>query len=298
MTNIKQIKKYLNKPSRAAYLFLAPSLLILLVFAIIPLIASLVISVMNMNIFFTDTSFAGVKNFIQAFQEERFWNALKNTVVFVIFEVPLQIAIGLLIANALTETNFFNKAARTIFFLPVICSMAAVGIVWSILLDGNIGLVPYLLEKVGMESPTFFRDVKTAMPTVIGMTVWKNLGYTMSILVVGIQGISKSYYEASEIDGANKVNQFFHITLPQLKNTLGFCMITNTIGSLQVFDQVYVTTQGGPQYSTETLVQYIYKTGFNQPYNLGYASALSVLLLIVILIISFPMYRKMFIKTD
>ncbi|WP_099469893.1 carbohydrate ABC transporter permease [Konateibacter massiliensis] len=298
MTKIKQIKKYFNKPSRAAYLFLMPSLLILLVFAIIPLIASLVISVMNMNIFFTDISFAGVKNFIQAFQDERFWNALKNTVVFVAFEVPLQIVIGLLVANALTNTNFFNKMARTIFFLPVICSMAAIGIVWSILLDGNIGLVPYLLEKLGMESPTFFRDVKTAMPTVIGMTVWKNFGYTMSILVVGIQGISKSYYEASEIDGANKVDQFFHITLPQLKSALGFCVITNTIGSLQVFDQVYVTTQGGPQYSTETLVQYIYKTGFSQPYDLGYASALSVLLLVVILIISFPMYRNMFIKAD
>jgi len=298
MNYIKQIKKFLNKPSRAAYLFLAPSLIILFVFAIVPLIASLVISVMHMNIFFTDTSFAGLKNFMHAFQDERFWNALKNTIVFVVIEVPLQIVIGLLIANALTKTNLFNKAARTIFFLPVICSMAAVGIVWSILLDGNIGLVPYLLEKIGMGTPTFFRDVKTAMPTVIGMTVWKNFGYTMSILVVGIQGISRSYYEAAEIDGANKVDQFFCITLPQLKSTLGFCLITNTIGSLQVFDQVYVTTQGGPQYSTETLVQYIYKTGFNQPYDLGYASALSVLLLVVILIISFPMYKRMFMKTD
>lgn len=298
MKKIKLIIKYLNKPSRVAYLFLMPSLLILLMYAIIPLIASLVISVMNMNIFFSDTSFAGIKNFIHAFQDERFWNALKNTVVFVIFEVPLQIIIGLLVANALTKTNFFNKMARTIFFLPVICSMAAIGIVWSILLDGNIGLIPYLLEKAGMESPTFFRDVKTAMPTVIGMTVWKNFGYTMSILVVGIQGISRSYYEASEIDGANKINQFFYITLPQLRSALGFCIITNTIGSLQVFDQVYVTTQGGPQYSTETLVQYIYKTGFSQPYDLGYASALSVLLLTVILIISFPMYRNMFMRTD
>lgn len=298
MTYLKQIRKYFNKPSRAAYLFLAPSITILLVFAIIPLIASLIISVMNMNIFFTDTSFAGVKNFIHAFQDMRFWNALKNTVVFVVVEVPIQIILGLLVANALTKTSLFNKMARTIFFLPVICSMAAIGIVWSILLDGNIGLIPYLLEKIGMGTPTFFRDVKTAMPTVIAMTVWKNFGYTMSILVVGIQGISRSYYEAAEIDGANKFNQFFCITLPQLKSTLGFCLITNTIGSLQVFDQVYVTTQGGPQYSTETLVQYIYKTGFSQPYDLGYASALSVLLLVVILIISFPMYKRIFIKMD
>ncbi|MDD2972356.1 MAG: sugar ABC transporter permease [Lachnospiraceae bacterium] len=298
MKKLESIKRYLNKPSRIAYVFLAPSLIVLLVFAIIPLIASLIISVMNMNIFFTDTSFAGISNFIQAFQDGRFWNALLNTVVFVVFEVPLQIVIGLLVANALTKTTVFNKVARSIFFLPVICSMAAIGIVWSILLDGNIGLVPYLLEKIGIPNATFFRDVKTAMPTVIAMTVWKNFGYTMSILVVGIQGISTSYYEAAQIDGANKIEQFFNITLPQLKDTLGFCLITNTIGSLQVFDQVYVTTQGGPQYKTETLVQYIYKTGFSQPYNLGYASALSVLLLVVILLISFSMYRNMFMKTD
>lgn len=298
MKKIYDLKKYLNRPSRIAYVFLAPSLVVLLIFAIIPLFASLVISVMNINIFFTDTSYAGLTNFVQAFSDERFWNALINTVVFVLFEVPLQIIIGLLVANALTKTTLFNKAARSVFFLPVICSMAAIGIVWSILLDGNIGFIPYLLEKIGIRNVTFFRDVRTAMPTVIAMTVWKNFGYTMSILIVGIQGISQSYYEASEIDGAGKVKQFFYITLPQLKDTLGFCLITNTIGSLQVFDQVYVTTQGGPQFSTETLVQYIYKTGFNQPYNLGYASALSVLLLIVILFISFPMYRKIFMKAD
>lgn len=176
--------------------------------------------------------------------------------------------------------------------------MAAVGIIWSILLDTNIGFIPYVLEQIGIHNVTFFRNAKTAMPTVIAMTVWKNFGYTMSILVVGIQGISQSYYEASEIDGAGKTAQFFKITLPLLKPTLGFCLITNTIGSLQVFDQVYVTTQGGPQFKTETLVQYIYKTGFNQPYNLGYACALSVLLLVVILAISLPMYKNMFINQN
>ena len=179
-----------------------PSILVLFVFAIIPLMACLVISLFDMNIFFTDTSFTGAHNFITAFQDTRFWNALLNTVIFVLFEVPLQIVIGLLTANALVKTSLFNKAARSIFFLPVVCSMAAVGIIWSILLDTNIGFIPYLLEQIGIHNATFFRNAKTAMPTVIAMTVWKNFGYTMSILVVGIQGISQSYYEASEIDGA------------------------------------------------------------------------------------------------
>lgn len=295
---MKKIKGYWNNPSKAAYLFLTPSLVILIVFAVIPLIASLVISILNINIFFNNTGFAGAANFLRAFGDERFWNALKNTVIFVMLEVPLQLVIGLLVANVLTKTTWFNQVARSIFFLPVICSMAAIGIVWSILLDGNIGFIPYLLEKIGIEGTAFFRDAKTAMPTVIAMTVWKNFGYTMSILIVGIQGISENYYEAARIDGATRTQQFFSITLPLLKETLGFCLITNTIGSLQVFDQVYVTTQGGPQFKTETLVQYIYKTGFNQPYDLGYASALSVLLLIVILIISLPMYKKMYITKE
>lgn len=298
MERLKNIRRYWNRPDKAAYLFLLPSLIVLFVFALIPLGASLVISLFDMNIFFTDTQFAGIRNFVQAFTDDRFWNALFNTVVFVVFEVPLQIVIGLLVANALTKTSLFNKAARSIFFLPVVCSMAAVGIVWSILLDGNIGFIPYLLEKVGIHNAMFFRDAKMAMPTVIAMTVWKNFGYTMSILVVGIQGISPNYYEAASMDGAGRVRQFFSITLPLLKQTLGFCLITNTIGSLQVFDQVYVTTQGGPQYKTETLVQYIYKNGFSQPYELGYACALSVLLLVLILVISMPMYKNMFMRQE
>lgn len=116
----------------------------------------------------------------------------------------------------------------------------------------------------------------------------------MSILVVGIQAIPKDYFEASEIDGANKIQQFFKITIPQLLPSLGFCLITNLIGSLQVFDQVYVTTGGGPQRATETLVYYIYKTGFTNPFDLGYASAISVLMLLVILALSLPVYFKMF----
>jgi multiple sugar transport system permease protein len=174
--------------------------------------------------------------------------------------------------------------------------MTAVGITWSLLTDQTIGLIPYFLKIIGIERATFFRDPSTAMATVIAMTIWKNFGYTMSILVVGIQSISKNYFEASEIDGASKVQQFFYITIPCLLPYLGFCLITNLIGSLQVFDQVFVTTQGGPQYKTETLVYYIYKMGFSQPFDLGYASAMSVLMLIIILTLSFPLYKKFFMQ--
>ncbi len=293
---MKHTHALLYEPTKIAYIFLLPSLLVLFVFAVIPLISAIVIAFMNMDIFFTDIFFSGFENFKNIFSDSRFWNALRNTVVFAVIEVPIQIGLGLIVANALSSTSWFCKVSRTIFFIPVVCSMAAVGIIWSILLDGNIGFIPYILNKLGIEGLNFFRDPRTAMGTVIAMTVWKNFGYTMSILVVGIQGIPHSYYEAADIDGANKLQQFFRITIPSLSASLGFCMITNLIGSLQVFDQVYVTTQGGPQFKTETLVQYIYKTGFSYPFNLGYASAMSILLLILILCLSFPLYRRVFLS--
>lgn len=295
---VAKFKAYWYRQDKVAYVFLAPSMIILFVFAFIPLVAALVISLLNIDIFFNNISFAGLSNFTEAFHDERFVNALKNTVVFAVIEVPLQIVLGLLVANTLSGTSLFSKVARSVFFIPVVCSMAAIGVVWSLMVDGNIGIVTYVVKKIFGVDINLFRMANTAMPTVIAMTVWKNFGYTMSILVVGIQGISRELYEAAELDGANGRQRFFHVTIPQLLPSLGFCLITNLIGSLQVFDQVYVTTGGGPQYKTETLVYYIYKTGFTSPFNLGYASAMSVLLLAVILMISLPLYFKMFKREE
>ena len=295
---LKKLDRYWNRPGRAAYIFILPSLVLLFIFAFIPLCASIVIGFMHMDIYFSDVHFDGFNNFVRAFQDERFWNALKNTLLFAIIEMVLQIVVGLLVANALVSSTFFNKFSRTILFIPVVISTAATGVMFGLLLDETIGYIPYLCGMLGFPDATFFRNASTAMGTIIAMTVWKNFGYTMSILVVGIQGVSQSYYEAARIDGASKVQQFFYITLPGILPNLGFCIITNLIGALQVFDQVFVTTQGGPQYTTETLVCYIYKTGFRDPFDLGYASAMSVLLLIAILILAVPVYKKMFMSKD
>jgi multiple sugar transport system permease protein len=291
-----KIFDYFNKPSRAAYVFLFPSLLTLLVFSFIPLGGAVFISLLNLDIYFSNTAFAGFANFLRAFTDARFWNALLNTVIFAITEVALHVGIGLLVAAAAADASFSNRFFRSIFFIPVVCSMTAIGITWSLILDGTIGLFPYLIESFfGVTSFSFFREMRTAMPTVVAMTVWKNFGYTMSVLVVGINNISRNYYEASEIDGASKIKQFFYITVPCLLPALGFCLITNIVGSLQVFDQVFVTTQGGPQFKTETLVMYIYKTGFSMSFNLGYSSAMSVLLMILIIVVSLTLYLKMFV---
>jgi multiple sugar transport system permease protein len=280
------IQEFFKKPKGAAYLFILPAVLTLLVFVIVPLVYAIIISFQNLTIFLAPAKFVGLTNFARLLQDDRFWNALKNSIIF-LFEVPIQVILGLLVAVFLSKNTLFRKFARTVFFVPTICSLTAIGIVWSFLLDPQIGILPYYLTQVGLPQLQFLTDPNMAMPTIILTTVWKNFGMTMMILIAGIQSIPNSYYEASEIDGASGVTQFFRITLPLLVPSLGFCIITNTIGSLQVFDQIYVMTQGGPLHSTETLVMYIYNVGFStQPFDLSYASAIAVVLFLLIMGIS------------
>ena len=235
-----------------------------------------------MNIFFTSRNFVSFENFTRIFSDERAVNSLIHSLYFTVLETPTQIIVGLLAAVALSKNTRFNRFCRSTFYIPVICSLTSIAIIFSMLLDPNVGAIPYLFSQVGLPIPQFFRDPTLAMPTVAIMTVWKNFGVTMTILLTAIQGISPSLYESAQMDGATNRQQFFNITLPQIVPSLGFCVLTNLIGSMQVFDQVYVATAGGPQFKTETAVQYIYSRGFTAPYELGYASALSSVLFIIV----------------
>ncbi|EOS8023279.1 sugar ABC transporter permease [Enterococcus faecium] len=274
--------KYWNRPDRAAYLFLTPSFLVLLLFTVIPLLGTFAISFTDLNIFFTSRNFVSFENFTRIFSDERAVNSLIHSLYFTVLETPTQIIVGLLAAVALSKNTRFNRFCRSTFYIPVICSLTSIAIIFSMLLDPNVGAIPYLFSQVGLPIPQFFRDPTLAMPTVAIMTVWKNFGVTMTILLTAIQGISPSLYESAQMDGATNRQQFFNITLPQIFPSLGFCILTNLIGSMQVFDQVYVATAGGPQFKTETAVQYIYSRGFTAPYELGYASALSSVLFIIV----------------
>ncbi|WVE62331.1 sugar ABC transporter permease [Enterococcus faecium] len=274
--------KYWNRPDRAAYLFLTPSFLVLLLFTVIPLLGTFAISFTDLNIFFTSRNFVSFENFTRIFSDERAVNSLIHSLYFTVLETPTQIIVGLLAAVALSKNTRFNRFCRSTFYIPVICSLTSIAIIFSMLLYPNVGAIPYLFSQVGLPIPQFFRDPTLAMPTVAIMTVWKNFGVTMTILLTAIQGISPSLYESAQMDGATNRQQFFNITLPQIVPSLGFCILTNLIGSMQVFDQVYVATAGGPQFKTETAVQYIYSRGFTAPYELGYASALSSVLFIIV----------------
>ena len=289
---MKNRNKYHAQSQKQAYLFLAPSMLILTVFVFIPLIGALVISVMNIDIYMNNISFAGFGNYLKMFHDSRIGNARFNSFYFALAEVPLQVFMALLMLMLMIKNNRFHKFLRTVFYLPYVCSMTAISIMWSMLLNTNYGMLPYLFKQIGVDFPNVLTSTTWAMPVVILITVWKNFGYTLTLLSAAALGVSNSLYEAAEMDGATGFQKFIYVTIPGIKQTINFCIVTTLITALQVFDQVYVMTKGGPLYKTETLVSYIYNQGFQvAPYDLGYASSIAVYLFLMVAIITFVLRR-------
>lgn len=285
-------KRFEAQNQKSAYLFILPSMVVLSVFVFIPLLASFVISITDMNIFMKDVQFVGTANFTKLFADKRVTNATFNSLYFTILEVPLQIGLALLLTVCLAKNNKYSKLLRSIYYLPFVCSMTAIGIVWSMLLDPNMGLVAYWLKQAGIDTIAFLKDPDFAMPTVIVVTAWKGFGYTLTLLAAAVLNISQSLYEAAEMDGAGSFHKFIHITIPGIWPTISFCIVTSTISAMQMFDQAYVMTQGGPLNRTETVVQYIYDRGFQTaPYDLGYASAISVYLFVIVAVITFVLRK-------
>lgn len=286
------LKGVSNNPRKVAYLFILPSMIIFTVFVLIPLIVSIVFSIYNFDMMGNNLKFMGLGNYTKLLQDNRFWNALINTFYFTGGTVPLLLITALLLAVAVNAKTRLNTVLKSVFFIPAICSMTIISIVWSFMLDKDIGIISYYLSLVGINSIAFLKDPVWAMPTIILVSVWKTTGYNMVILLAGMQGISDSYYEAADIDGAGKVKQFFSITLPMLMPTIGFVAITSVINSFQVFDQVFVMTKGGPLFKTETIVQYIYHQGF-EVFDMGFASAAAEVLLVIILSVSLIMLKSL-----
>lgn len=176
--------------------------------------------------------------------------------------------------------------------MPIICSATATGIMWKLILHSNVGYVTYLFRLMGLGKINFMNTPGLTFYVIVFMSVWKTFGISTTILIGAMQNVSVSLYEAADIDACSKFKQFFYITLPSIKPTLWFLIMTRVIGSFQVFDIVYTTTGGGPSLSTETLVTYIYTRGF-EVFRMGYASALSVCLLLIVLVMTLVMYAMM-----
>jgi multiple sugar transport system permease protein len=280
-----------------SYTFLAPAFVIFIFFTFIPVIWSFYLSVFNYSLLsFRAPEYVGYQNFREIFQDKVFWVSVNNTIVYALGTVPVRLALGLFIALLLNNKLFALKFYRTSYFLPVVTSMVAAGIIWSLVFDaGNAGLANRVLMLCKAKPAGWLADSKLAMLAMIIMSTWKDLGYCMLIYLAGLQGIPMELYEAADIDGTSSWQKFWHVTLPLLKPTTFFILTTQIIGAFQVFTQTYVMTGGGPGYSTTTLINLLYIKGF-QEFNMGYASALAVLLFITLLLLT--IFQKRVFKAD
>ena len=268
-----------------AWFFIAPSVLIILVFIVYPITQSLWYSLFNWQIGATNQEWVGVGNYVKLFHDELFWNALRVTATFAVVSVASQLVVGYLLATALAQDTWINRVTRSIFFFPTIVALTTIGLVWRFLLDPDIGLVGGILHTIGAEPIDFLQNTSLALPSVIFVSVWKNLGFTMVLLLAGLKAVPAYLYEAARIDGANARQLTWHVTIPTIRPTILFTTLILTINSLQVFDLVYVMTGGGPLFSTDTLVTQLFREGF-QNFHIGYASAIAWVLFALIMIIA------------
>lgn len=289
-------KSLSSRYRRAGAIMAAPSMTIITVFIIIPIIYSLYMSLHDWNIMYNIKDFIGFDNYKEVLQDKRFFNALKNTLIYTVSYVPILVILSLALAAFINEKFIASGFYKTVLFIPAITSMAIIAIIFRFLLDGDIGYVSLALRKLGFSVPDFLRDPETAMWSVVLTSVWRWVGFYMVIFLSGFNSIPDSLYEAAEIDGAGKLRQFFSISLPLLMPTISFTLITNLINSFQVFDPVYVMTKGGPMFSTEVLVYYVYYMGFNV-FDMGYASSMAFILFLIILVFTL-IQLKGFMKSD
>ena len=278
-----------------AYLFIAPACLLILCFNLIPLFTSFIVSTLDMQISFAEATFVGLRNFKEAFTDWRFINGIKVTLRWTFTEVPVQMVVGLTLSSILAKNSLSNRVFRAIYFIPIVCSATAIGVMFRIILHSSIGIYPYWLRLAGFGRINFLGEASSALLTVVFVAVWRNFGISTIILVAAMQNVPKDYYDAAETLGAGKLRQFFQITLPTIMPSFWFLLMTRVIGSLQVFDLVYTLTGGGPNYTTETLVSYVYTKAFNPAAGtrMGYATAMSEFLFVIIMTITLIQYTIM-----
>jgi len=277
---------------RAALWFLLPNALGFLLFTLLAILAALGLSFFEWDLL-TPPRFIGLQNFTRlVLKDKGFHQALLNTLYYTVGTVPLSVGLGLTVAIALNRKGLKGRDwFRAAYFLPTVTSLVAVSLVWSFIFDANSGLLNGVLRMVGIQDlPGWLSSTKWAMPAVMIVSVWGSMGYNMVLFLAGLQGIPRSLYEASDIDGAGKWAQFRHITVPMLSPTTFFVSVIALINSFQVFGQVLVLTQGGPANATNTVVFYIYQSGF-QLFQMGYASAAAWLLFLLIFGLTFVQMR-------
>ena len=275
------------------FLFLLPSMLLLLIFVLWPMLYSMVLSFYEWNPL-KDNQFVGLANYRELLHDKLWWTSVWNTLYYIVLNVPLIMILALGMAALVTRTKF-SKLFRGIYFMPTMLSLVPTGIAWNYLLGTNNGAVNGLLNACGLGSVKWLTSGKIAMVSIVIVTAWRWAGYYMVMLVAGMLGISEQYYEAASLEGAGPWQKFWHITLPELKPVLVFIALMSIIGSFQEFDLFYMITLGGPGTSTYVTGYYMYQTAFSSM-KMGYASAMSVVLFVVIFV--FTLLQNKWTKSE
>lgn len=268
----------------SGYLFILPSFLGFIVFFLFPVLFSLFLSLSRWNLAagFSDLKVVGMENFKTILSDIWFTDSMKNSLIFTAATVLIGVGLSLVLAVILNRMVYFKNPLRVMFFLPYISSAVAVAIVWSIVLQPTYGPVNQFLRSLGIQNtPNWLADVHWALPALIGMYIWQNLGYNIVVYMAGLTAVPADLYEAAVIDGAGGLAKFFKITIPMVSPTTFFLVIMGIINSFKVFDQVQVLTQGGPGTSTTVLALYIYREAF-QFYDMGLASAAAWAMFVII----------------
>lgn len=270
--------------------FLLPSVIGLVIFSVLPLIVSALISLTDWNGLdkltdpaFLQEHFIGLENYKVILTSAEFWQTLKNTLGYIILYIPLILASSLLVAYLLSRARRGVGVLRVIYYIPVLTSWVAASLIWKSVLSPQYGALNNIIGIFGIEGPGWLLDERWAMPAIVLVSIWKDMGFFGLILLSGIIGIDKTYYEAASIDGANGLKKFVKITLPLLTPSIFYVLIVGMINAFQLFPQIMVMTDGGPNGATQVMVERIYKYGFRY-YRMGYAAAFSWILFMIIMV--------------
>jgi multiple sugar transport system permease protein len=280
-----------------AFLFVLPALVNFAIFRYIPIFMAGYASVFDYSLLGGFGDFVGMKNYVRAVEDDLFWTSMWVSFQYALMKVPAQVVISMLLAMFVSRELRGMSVARTIIFFPVVTSLVVAAMLWQLMYNRDLGLIQSVLAVFGLHHNGFTSNPTLALPSIVVMMVWKEVGFSMIIFVAGLKGIPEMFYDAAAIDGAGGFKRFWYITLPLLKPVTLFVIVTQTISAFQVFVPIFVMTQGGPFFATNAIVYYIYQNGF--AYNdMGYASALSFFVLALLVAVSYFQFKLLRGQTE
>lgn len=273
----------------APYVFLAPIMLLFLTFMLYPIVQSFIYSFQEFSR--GEFKWIGLENYVSLTNDSVFSLSMFNTLLILFVQVPIQLTIALIIANLMNSSVLkFRGLFRVSFFLPALTALVAYAIVFQVILNTNYGIMNTLLRSLGLEPIPWLASRTWARVSLMGAITWRWTGYNMVIMLAGLQNIPDELYESASIDGAGTMRKFFSITAPMLKPVLLFCAVLSTIGTLQLFDESFILTRGGPNNATRTITHYMYQQGFQRA-RFGYASAISYVMVAIIAGLSYLQFK-------